>query len=80
MPGGRQAPGRKYRAPAARITDEDGTKTFSWLLEKSTDRHGNVITYRYTSLPGSTGQKYLREIDYGPGAPPWTAYYFVRLT
>lgn len=67
-------------SPSARVTDEQGSRTFSWLLQKSTDRHGNVIEYRYAAYPGSQGRKYLEEIRYGAGAPPWTAYYFVRLT
>lgn len=57
----------------------EGNRIFGWLLEKQTDPHGNVILFKYAAYPGSEGQKYLEEIQYGPGAPPWRAFYFVRL-
>lgn len=57
---------------------ETGLGTYRWLLEKSTDVSGNVIVYSWTSLPGSDRQKFLEEIRYGPGAAPWTVFYFVR--
>src|ERR1019366_5723911 len=60
---------------------EDGTNghVFSWLLERETDTHGNVILYGYGSFAGDTNlnQKYLTSVRYGPGAPPWTDYHFV---
>ena len=63
-----------------KVTDATGTKIFKWLLEKSTDPNGNVIQYFYTSLSQSDNQKYLKEIRYGPGAPPWGAFYFAYFT
>jgi hypothetical protein len=60
---------------------EDGTNghVFSWLLERETDTHGNVILYGDSSFAGDTNlnQKYLTSVRYGPGAPPWTDYHFV---
>lgn len=58
---------------------EDGTHVFSWLLERETDTHGNVIEYRYRSFSGdqNLNQKYLASVRYGPGAAPWTSYHFV---
>src|SRR5262245_16430377 len=52
---------------------------FSWLLQKETDTHGNVIAYAYTNFPGPNqlNQKYLAGIAYGPGAPPWNNFHFV---
>jgi RHS repeat-associated protein len=57
----------------------DPDRVFSWLLERDTDTHGNTITYAYTSFadPRNHNQKYLREIRYGPGAPPWDSFHFV---
>lgn len=66
--------------PSARVTDKTGQKTYAWLLEKSTDTNGNAITFSYTTFPNSDNQKYLKEIRYGPGGGPWTAYYFVSFT
>lgn len=63
-----------------RITDATGDKIFKWFLEKSTDRNGNVIEYSYARFTGDDNQTYLKEIRYGPGAPPWTAFYFVYFT
>ena len=37
---------------------------------------GTWSTYTWAAYPGSESQKYLREIRYGPGAPPWGAFYF----
>ncbi len=64
-----------------RIEDSTSNHVFSWLLERQTDTHGNVILYTYSSFPGQNNlnQKYLTGIQYGPGAPPWTNYHFVRL-
>ena len=52
---------------------------FSWLLQKETETHGNVIVYSYTNFIGSNNlsQKYLSGIAYGPGAPPWVNFHFV---
>jgi len=66
--------------PQARVTDQSGTKIFKWILEKSTDTNGNVIEFYYESFPNSENQKYLAEIRYGPGASPWTAFYFAQFT
>jgi len=60
-----------------RVTSSDGSKVFRWLLEKSEDSSGNTIEYHWAPLPGSHNQKYLKEIRYGPGAPPWSVFYFV---
>lgn len=63
-----------------RETDSSGLKTFRWRLQKRTDANGNVIEYAYSELPGSENIKYIREIRYGPGEPPWSVFYFVRFT
>lgn len=56
-----------------RVTDPTSSKPYRWLLEKSTDTHGNTITYTYSDFPGeeNLNQKYLTRVAYGPGAPPW---------
>jgi hypothetical protein len=66
--------------PKGRIEEGTTGHVFSWLLERQTDTHGNVIVYQYSSFPGepNQNQKYLTGIQYGPGAPPWTHYHFVR--
>jgi hypothetical protein len=66
-------------APNARVEDAGVGHVFSWLLERETDTHGNVVLYRYGSFAGETNlnQKYLTSIAYGPGAPPWTSYHFI---
>ena len=38
-------------SPEARVTDPTTAKPYRWLLERSTDTHGNTITY--TVLPAS---------------------------
>ena len=63
---------------------QDGTnaaRVFCWLLEKQTDTHGNSILYTYAPFSGTqnTNQKYLVEIRYGPGGPPWQNFHFARL-
>jgi len=60
---------------------EDGGRIFSWMLERETDTHGNVIEYVYRSFPGeqNLNQKYLVSVRYGPGAPPWTHFHFAAL-
>ncbi|HAM73306.1 MAG TPA: hypothetical protein DCM86_16860 [Verrucomicrobiales bacterium] len=59
----------------------DGTHVYSWLLERVTDLHGNVERYVYADATGAgnRGQRYLQLIEYGAGAPPWTARQYVRL-
>jgi RHS repeat-associated protein len=64
---------------AGRVSDASGTKVFRWLLERSTDTSGNVIAYSWVAFPGSDNQRYLRDVRYGPGAPPWPAFSFVVL-
>src|SRR5258705_5059326 len=63
----------------ARISDGTTNHVFKWLIERETDTHGNIIVYSWQSFPGSTNtnQKYLKEIRYGPGAPPWDNFHFV---
>ena len=62
------------------VADTSGAKVFRWLPERSTDTNGNMIEYRWGSFPGSVNQKYLREIRYGPGGPPWSAFYFASFS
>lgn len=66
---------------SGRIQD-DTNHVFCWQLERETDTHGNTILYSYTNFPGiqNTNQKYLVEVRYGPGAPPWSNFHFVRLS
>lgn len=65
----------------ARIIDEETGNVFSWLLERETDTNGNAITYSYSAFdcPKDLHQKYLTEIKYGPGAPPWDAFHSIRI-
>ena len=66
--------------PNGRIQDDSNpNRVFSWLLERSTDTHGNVINYAYVPSAGSSNlnQKFLSTIAYGPGALPWNNYHFV---
>ena len=37
--------------PGGRVTDGTGTKTFRWLLERSTDPNGNVVEYSWQRVP-----------------------------
>src|SRR5262249_35651915 len=57
---------------------QDNGRAFKWLLEQSTDTHGNTIRYSYTSFPDlrNLNQKYLTGIAYGPSAPPWNNFHF----
>lgn len=57
----------------------EGTNIFTWLLERETDTHGNVIEYVYRSFPGgqNLNQKYLSLVRYGAGGPPRAAFHFV---
>lgn len=66
-------------SPGGQVADGTNGNVFSWLLERETDTHGNVILYRYSGFPGETSlnQRYLTQIQYGPGSPPWTSYHFV---
>jgi len=62
---------------------QDGTnsaRVFCWHLERQSDTRGNTILYMYSASaePQNTNQKYLAEIRYGPGAPPWDNFHFVR--
>jgi len=64
----------------SRITNSDGTKIYRWLLEKQVSPHGNQIDYTYSRLAGSTNQKYLSEIRYGPSQSPWDVFYFAHFS
>jgi RHS repeat-associated protein len=60
----------------------EATQTFSWLLEREIDTHGNVIEYVYRSFAGAQNlnQKYLALVRYGPGSPalgPSNGFHFV---
>ncbi|HKX62220.1 MAG TPA: SpvB/TcaC N-terminal domain-containing protein, partial [Verrucomicrobiae bacterium] len=62
---------------------QDGTnnsRVFCWMLEKETDTRGNSILYTYSAFSGvqNTNQKYLVEVRYGPGGPPWENFHFAR--
>ena len=67
-------------SPTSQIASADHSRVYEWLLERQTDVNGNTIEYLYSAYPGSDNQKYLKEIRYGPGAPPWSTYYFVSFT
>lgn len=64
--------------PAARGHDATTNRIFRWLLERSTDTHGNTIVYSYRSFTGDSNlnQKYLAAIRYGSGGPPWANFHF----
>lgn len=64
-----------------RIQDAATGRVFAWLLERETDTRGNVIEYGYRSFSGeqNLNQKYLSQIRYGPGGPPWDALHLVTL-
>ena len=66
---------------SARIEDGTSGRIFCWLLERETDTHGNVTAYDYLRFTdvANTNQKYLAGIRYGPGAPAWENFHFVRL-
>jgi len=66
------------RSPAARVSE--GDRIGQWLAERRIDPNGNVLEYRYQEFPGSTYQKYLEEMRYGPGSPPWSTFYLVFFT
>jgi RHS repeat-associated protein len=65
-----------------RVFDSATNHVFKWLLQRQTDTRGNTIVYSWQSFAGSTNrhQKFLKEIRYGPGAPPWTYSHFVAFT
>jgi RHS repeat-associated protein len=68
-------------SPEGRIEDASSgsVHVFAWLLQRQTDTHGSTLVYSYASFSGEANrnQKYLTEIRYGPGAPPWTDFHFV---
>jgi RHS repeat-associated protein len=66
----------------AQVSDGATNRVFKWLIERETDTHGNTIVYSWQSFPGgtNTNQKYLKEIRYGRGAPPWASFHFVSFT
>ncbi len=54
-------------------------RIFRWLLERSTDVHGNVVEYRWSDLARPEDrEKHLVEVRWGPGAPPWSVFHFAR--
>lgn len=55
---------------SARI--EDNTRVFAWLLDRTTDLHGNAVEYRYATDADSPGQKYCKEVRW-PAAPSFYA-------
>ena len=68
--------------PGGRIQDSSSGRVFKWLLERTTDTAGNVVTYAYVNVPGpqNLNQKYLSAVSCGPGAPPWNNFHFVTFT
>jgi RHS repeat-associated protein len=58
---------------AARLTNQDGSRTFKWMLEKQTDTHGNTVVYSYRRYTEEHNQNqlYLDRVEYGSGPPPW---------
>jgi len=68
------------RSQLARIKDQSGNRIFEWLFEQKTDVHGNVIQYIYTDFNAECSQKYLQQIQYGSGNPPWSLFYFAFFT
>ena len=58
----------------------EGGRIYKWCLARTTDTNGNVIEYDFAEFPGSDNQKYCSAIRWGPGAPPWNAFYMVTLT
>jgi len=63
---------------AGRVEDAATGRVFRWLLERTSDTHGNTIVYSYRSFPDNSdrNQKYLAAVRYGPGAPPWQNFHF----
>ncbi len=67
--------------PDARVDDPaDESHIYRWYLSKSTDVNGNTIEYSYASLALSDNRKYIKEIRYGPGAAPWSVFYFLHFS
>ncbi|MCA9441439.1 MAG: VCBS repeat-containing protein, partial [Candidatus Omnitrophica bacterium] len=58
----------------------EGERIYKWCLQRIVDTNGNVIEYDYVRFPGSDNQIYCSAIRYGPGAPPWDAFYMVTMT
>lgn len=58
----------------------EGDRIYKWCLKRIIDTNGNVIEYDYAHFPGSNNQIHLSAIRYGPGAPPWTAFYMATFT
>ena len=62
---------------AARVQDRSQPdRVFEWLLEQEIDLHGNTILYKYQEFTGQSdlNRKYLSEVRYGAGAPPWSSF------
>ncbi|MFN0021451.1 MAG: SpvB/TcaC N-terminal domain-containing protein, partial [Pirellulaceae bacterium] len=64
---------------AGRVQDATSGRVFSWLVERVTETHGNVIRYTYQSFTNEANlnQRYLAKIEYGPGGLPWRNFHFV---
>jgi RHS repeat-associated protein len=62
-----------------RIMDAATGRVFTWLLEKMTDTNRNTIVFTYRTYAGdqNRNQRYLAQVKYGPGAPPWVNFHFV---
>ncbi|NUN95780.1 MAG: VCBS repeat-containing protein, partial [Candidatus Omnitrophica bacterium] len=65
------------RSGDARV--ESQGRIYRWCLDRQEDTNGNVIEYKYTRFQDSPNenQTYLTEIRYGPGSPPWSAFYTI---
>ncbi|MBF0100186.1 MAG: VCBS repeat-containing protein [Desulfobacterales bacterium] len=63
---------------SSRIQHSDNPdKIYKWLLQRTVDISGNVIEYIYETIPSDPNQKYISEIRYGPGPPPWKHYHSI---
>lgn len=68
---------------SSRVMEQSTERIYRWLVEKITDTNGNVIVFTYTTTPTANcstegTQKYLKQVTYGPGAPPWSHFHFVQ--
>lgn len=66
--------------PEGRVAEPESGRVFRWLLERRIDPHGNVQTWHWAGHPGEANrhQRYLAGMAWGPGAPPWDHFHFVR--
>lgn len=68
---------------AGRVMEQETGRIYRWLVEKITDTNGNVILFNYAASPTENcttdgNQRYLLNVSYGPGAPPWSHFHFVQ--